>query len=187
MGNVAEQLERSLGPIEAGWSEDADGNPIPFQIARFDHVPIGGVAYATIGLGRFPARSRTSGKLVRLELLLLVHADQAAGPFPSILQQVASQTVLSGHALLRGDVLGPRGPLVSGSPLEALYVTAPVYFPDHFATATERGDPVVIAWLVPVSRKEAEFIADRGWSAFEDLLVEIDPDLTDMGRKSMLL
>lgn len=188
MTTLTEHFERDLGPIEVGWTSDADGNRLPFQVVKFDRVPLRGLAaFATLGLSRHPVQSRTSGKEIRLELLLLVHADQTSGPFPAILQDIAKETILAGKSILRGDVLGPKGPLTPGSAMEAFYVTAPVYLPDEFASADEDGNSIVIAWLVPVSGQEAAFIRDRGWPAFEDLLVEVDPDLADLNRPSILL
>ena len=63
----------------------------------------------------------------------------------------------------------------------------PAYFPDDFATFEGGHDPIVIAWLVPISRAEASFVAQRGWGAFEDVLVEQNPDLTDFYRGSTKL
>jgi hypothetical protein len=91
------------------------------------------------------------------------------------------------RALLRGEVLGPQGPLLPGSLMEALYVGIPVYFPDEFGSCAVGGDSVVIAWLIPISKSEATYVADHGWPAFEKRLVEIDPDLTDVFRSSMNL
>ncbi|MCB0918705.1 MAG: suppressor of fused domain protein [Actinobacteria bacterium] len=187
MSNVVEHLERHLGPISYGWATEADGERLPFQVARFDLVPIQGVtAYSTVGFGRFPLHSTASGSRMRLELLMMVQADQADGPFPAILQDLAGELLSSGHAILRGDVIGPRGPLISGSDMQALYAARPVYLPDEFATAYEDGESVNIVWMVPITEDEAVFVADQGWSAFEDLLVERDPELTDFNRSSLV-
>jgi hypothetical protein len=71
--------------------------------------------------------------------------------------------------------------------MEAFYVTMPVYFPDDFATCDSPDGPIVIAWLVPIFPAEAKYVADHGWEAFEDRLVEQDPDLTEFTRKPMVL
>lgn len=64
------------------------------------------------------------------------------------------------------------------SKMEALYAAIPVYLPNDFG----QFDDVVITWLVPVSRSEAEFVAARGWPAFEERMIDVDPDLTDVDR-----
>jgi Suppressor of fused protein (SUFU). len=46
---------------------------------------------------------------------------------------------------------------------------------------------VVVAWLIPISVREARYVAEHGWSDFEDRLVEADPDLTDIYRESLPL
>jgi hypothetical protein len=98
------------------------------------------------------------------------------GPVPGLLQEVAAAVLESGSALLRGDVLGPKGPLFAMSSMEALHAAIPVYLPDEFASCeTEDGAQVVIVWLVPISRTEAEYIHLHGWDAFEERLVEVDP------------
>lgn len=71
--------------------------------------------------------------------------------------------------------------------MEALYVAMPAYLPDKFTSCTEETRPIAIAWLVPISASEAEYVATRGWDEFEDRLVELDPDLTDLHRAPMTL
>lgn len=185
---LIEHFEEVLGQIELGWSVDADGRRIPFQIVRF---PLGSgpgtISFATLGLGRHPLRSPNSAVEIRHELLMLAPESLRDGVLPSLIQQVGEETVHSQRPLLRGDVIGPRGPLIQGSQMEALYVTQPVYFPDEFATCREEYGAVVIAWLVPISASEAHYILHHGWSDFEDRLVEQDPDLTDFGRPPVIL
>ena len=71
--------------------------------------------------------------------------------------------------------------------MEALYVAHPTYFPDEFGECSSGGHAMRILWLVPISRPEAQYVRDRGWSAFEDQLVERQPDLTDLLRPTMPL
>jgi hypothetical protein len=49
-------------------------------------------------------------------------------------------------------------------------------------------DPqTLFALLIPVTHDEIHFIWDHGWSAFEDRLVEQDPDVWDLERASINL
>lgn len=177
-----DHLERHLGQIEVGWSRDADGFTMPFQIVRFAPPSLAGFAvFSTLGLSEARLASRRSDKLIRHEFVMVVPDRLRDGPVPGILQQVAVDVVASGSALLRGDVIGPRGPLFAMSRMEALYAAIPVFMPDDFGAC---GD-VVMVWLVPISRNEAEFIEAKGWPAFEDLLVDVDPDLTDPDRPAL--
>jgi len=179
---LVEHLEGYLGEIQVGWSHDADGSPLPFQVVRFSPGELAGRAvFSTLGLSATPLLSRTSGRRVRHEVIMIVPDRLRVGPVPGLLQQVGLEILGSGSALLRGDVIGPRGPLFAMTEMEALYASIPVYLPDEFGQHKD----VVIVWLIPISRSEAEFIAEQGWPKFENRLTEVDPDLTDFDRASM--
>lgn len=182
---IIDHFEKYLGPVEEGWSEDADGVKMPFQIAKYAKGSgPGTVAYSTLGLHRYALRSPSTGRDLRLELLLLVR-DLPSGTAPALLHQIAMSALTEGRAYVRGEVLGPQGPVVPGSKMEAFYVAIPAYFPDEFATCRAEGEAVAIAWLVPITAREAGYVAKHGWDAFEDRLVEADPDLTDLSRPSL--
>ncbi|MEV4055690.1 suppressor of fused domain protein [Amycolatopsis sp. NPDC049688] len=171
---LIEHLEARLGTITGGWKHDG------YQVAEFDSD-----WFATIGLSRHPLHSRRSARHLRLELIT---GGRPAEFLPGLLAQVADEVLASGEALLRGDVVGPRGPLVPGSALEAWYAAIPVYQDDEFA-AVDLPDNTraAIVWLAPISAGEAVFCASHGWRAFEDELVRHDPDLLDLGRAELPL
>lgn len=182
---LVDHLERYLGELEVGWSVDEDGREMPFQVVRFPRGSGSGtVSFATLGLSRYPLRSH-SGKEIRHELLMIVPDRLREGPVPALLQQIGIEVLAAAAPLLRGDVVGPRGSLLQGSPMEAVYVAMPVYFPDEFAVYEDDADPIVIAWLVPISAQEAEYVKEHGWNAFEARLADTDPDLTDPFRPSL--
>jgi hypothetical protein len=159
---------------------------MPFQIVRFDQGPVPAtVGFATLGLSRFQLQSPRSGRGIRHELLMLVPDEHRDGPIPALLHQVSESVLRGRRALVRGDVIGPSGQLIPGSQMEALYVAMPAYFPDEFAIYEDGNEPVVVAWLVPISSREAAYVEQYGWSAFEDRLVDEDPDLVDFGRSSL--
>ncbi len=169
---LIEHLEDRLGQITEGRQHDG------FQVVAFESG-----WFATIGLSRHHLKSRTSGRQLRLELIT---AGRPAEFLPGLLGQVADELLASHEALLRGDVIGPRGPLVPGSALEAWYAAAPVYQDDGFAAVDlDDGARAAIVWLVPVSRAEAAYVGSHGWRAFEDELVRHDPDLLDLGRAEL--
>jgi hypothetical protein len=159
-----------------------------FQIAKFSPPGLPNVsAFATLGLGRHPLTAQRSGKTIHLELLLLTEDGAAERWIPSLLQQIGDTAIENRCALLRGDVLGPRGPVIPDAEMTAFYVTSPMYFPDDFATCTSDSSPTVIAWLVPISSREADLIARIGWQAFEDILVSQNPPATNWHRQSLAL
>ena len=118
---------------------------------------------------------------------MLVPKQLHEGSVVGIIQQAAMDALESGNAYLRGDIIGPRGPLLPRSKLEALYVSVPVYFPESFATVIDGSHQIVLAWLVPISQRESAYVSSLGWSAFEDRLTELDPDLTDIYREPLPL
>jgi len=183
---LIEHFERYLGEIEAGWSADVDGDPMPFQVVRFPRGSGGGtISFATVGLSRYPLVS-PSGQEIRHEVLMIVPAGLRDGPIPGLLQQLGMESLAADKPLLRGGVIGPRGALVPGSEMTAVYVAIPVYFPDEFAVCGEGNSAVVIVWLVPISTAEAGYVMEHGWRDFEQRLLESDPDLTDIYRTSLM-
>jgi len=187
MSDLVSHLEGTLGRISAGFSKDADKRALPFQIALFEDGPLEGTsALCTLGLSNTELKMGNN-KSVRQEFLMLFRGKSGFQNLPGILQQVGTEALETGKGHLRGEVIGPRGQLVEGSAAEALYIAAPVYFPDEFHVfRPDRGEPIIIVWLVPITRAEAKFVRDRGWDKFEDLLQEHDPDLADLERESMV-
>lgn len=188
MTDLLDHLEQTLGPVQVGWSKDSDGVELPFHVVSFarssdDHS----VAYATLGLSRHTLTSPISGRRIRQELLMLAPESQESSQVVRLLVQVGEMALGSHRALLRGNVVGPAGPLVPESELTALYVTMPVYFPNEFATCPSPDGDIVISWLVPITTNEANFIAATGWGAFEERLVEENPDLGDFRRAAITL
>jgi hypothetical protein len=181
--NVPKHLESFCGLIVEGWTTDPDGKKMLCGVARFERGPAeGSVTFATLGLNLYPLRSATSAKLIRQELVMLARKGSIPGNLPALLHQVATVAVSRGRAYLRGEVIGPRNPLFTGTELTALYVAIPVYFPEEFNSV----DGVVFAWLVPITTKEADFVSTEGWSKFEDILVRETPDLLDLHRPSVV-
>jgi hypothetical protein len=186
MRDLVSHLEGTLGPISGGFSKDADKRALSFQIALFENGPLEGVsALCTLGLSGTHLKMGT--KSVRQEYLMLFRAKFGFRNLPGILQQIGIEVLADGKGYLRGEVIGPRGELVEDSKAEALYVAAPVYFPDEFHVfRPDGGEPIVLAWLVPITRAEAKLVRERGWDEFEGLLQLRDPDLADLERESIV-
>jgi hypothetical protein len=186
MSDLVDHLETYLGPIVSGYSKDDEGKKLPFQIARFENARPRTVTLVTLGFSDIHLALGRDGRRVRQEYLLTVNPKWDAPNLPALLHQVAMEAYEKNSAYLRGQVLGPRGTLVAGTALEALYVAMPVYFPDAFHVYERVGaEPIVLVWLVPITASEAHFAKERGYDAFEDLLVERDPDLRDLGREAI--
>lgn len=185
---LVEHLERWLGEIVMGWRALApDGEQLPFQVVRHGSPVPRSVAYATLGLNRFPGGTALDGHPIRQELLLLLPDDLPdQDRIAAATLSDAGLHVLEQGPLLRGEVLHVHvDPLVeAGKP--ALYVTGPVYLDDAFAVVEENGHPVMIAWLVPISAAEHQYVVTQGWDAFEDVLVARGPALVEVRRPSVV-
>ena len=65
--------------------------------------------------------------------------------------------------------------------MEALFVYPPVYFPEEFKTVVAGEEIVDFIWLKPKYLREAKWIKQNGWVAFERLLVNQNPDVLNLG------
>jgi hypothetical protein len=183
MKELLQHLEATLGTMECGWN-DSDGVPWPFHILKFRGGPISDVVtYSTYGLSNTPLKSRVSGRMIQQELIIMSRPRYGDMSLPYLLYEVAMEAQSKSTAYLRGEVIGPRGPLLKGSKMEALYVSIPVYLPEDFAAFRgAEGHSCVFSWLVPISRAEAAAVRENGWESFEDMLTTKDPDLIDWYR-----
>jgi len=166
--------------IDAGWPPEED-RPSPVQAVKFRGTIRGGpIPYMTLGLSAHPLHQ------IRQELLLLAPPDFGDRNIPALLLSLAEEALQSKRPFLRGEVIGPRDEIFDGFPFTAFYATNPVYFPDDFLNLrTESGNSIVIAWLIPITDSEVQFVREHGWSKFEDLLEQHNPNLTDFSRSSL--
>jgi len=186
MSNLIEHLETHLGQIVGGWDRDADGNKSPIQVVHFEKCPMPGArVLTTLGLSKFALGYRDGSRRLRQELVMMCREADGYRNLPGILHDVALEALSKDRACAVGDVLGPRGELVTGSPLEALYVTLPVYLPETFHIFKGDEYSIVFAWLVPITASEANLVRSKGRIAFEDVLEKFDPDMLDFARPSI--
>jgi hypothetical protein len=162
---------------------------MPFNVVDFATGPRPhSVTFSTLGLSKVPLHAQTARTHVYEELVIVVPDSLRVGPVPGILQQIGQEAIVKEQAVLRGDVIGPRGPLFTAdSPMQALYAALPLCFPDEFATYREGDHDVVMVWLIPITHQEAGFVRVHGWSRFEDELAKADLDLSDLGRQTLFL
>lgn len=184
MTTVYEHIEAFAGEILGGWSEDADGHKLPFQIVQTAGGPHAGTTtFSTLGLSKVALSGGQSGKAIRHELIMIVPRDVVPPNIVGVLQQAGMEAISEGRAYLRGEVLGPRGALFEGYEPKALYASIPVYFPDAFAGLNSReSGEVVFVWLVPLLDEEVAFLQSSGWKAFEEKWITENPDLADYRR-----
>jgi Suppressor of fused protein (SUFU) len=67
------------------------------------------------------------------------------------------------------------------------YATYPGYLPEGFSPFSDGQLEIQFVLIVPVFLDELGFIEANGYKAIDDLIVELDPNLCDLSRKSILL
>lgn len=186
MTGLIDHFESALGPIRAGWTVDANGTRLPFQIARFEGGPIADMG-TLVTLGYSDYRLRLAHSRIRQELMIFARPQWIPTNLPGILQQVALKAIDADLAIGVSEVLERRGELIPGTGMVALYAISPVYFPDAFHVfSSESHEDVFLIWLVPITRKEVEFVHAYGSEEFEAMLENVDPDLLDLSRESVV-
>ena len=183
---VLQHLEGHLGSMEGGWSKEVHGKPLPFKVVRFRNQPQPGIStYSSLGLSS-ALLDLSDGRRVRQELLFAAYERSDESNIPGLITLVGRDLLESGKALLRGQVLGPAGPLLPDSSLDALYSAIPVVFPRPLRVCASTDPATVFVWLIPIARDEAELVRTSGWNRFEEILEEADPDLFDIHRGSVI-
>lgn len=176
-------LEEHLGPISRGFKVKGE----LVQLSRFENQPVSGATtLTTLGLSNHELHLAGGGSL-REELIVSARKETEIDYLGRALHGIAQDVLERHHALVRGDVLGPRGPVVPNSTLEAFFCIHPAYWPESFDLFEGPEFKVRFLWLVPIAKKESDFIANEGWKSMLDQIRAQDPDLLDLRRPSMNL
>lgn len=118
---------------------------------------------------------------------MTVHAVQAPAKLPQALQLLGKRLIESHSAILRGETFALPGGVALESTLSHVYAALPGYFDSSFDVATlENGQDVAIAWMIPISEAESRYVQESGWVSFEQMLVDLDPDLLNIFRDSIV-
>jgi hypothetical protein len=176
-------LEDHLGPISSGFKVEGER----VQLSRFENQPVhGATTLTTLGLSNHELHLADGGSL-REELIVAARKESEIDYLGRALHGIAKDILERHHALLRGDVLGPRGPVVPDSTLEAFFCIHPAYWPESFDLFEGPEFEVGFLWLVPITKKESDYIANEGWKPMLDKIEAQDPDLLDLKRPSLKL
>jgi hypothetical protein len=180
---ILDHFERHLGLLTGGWkATNLQSDESEIRVIRFPRTPyLGATTFATVGLSDHVV-TLSGGRTVRQELLFATRDEHPTVQVASFLLTFASFIKSNSLVLLRGDVVGPSAPLIPGVAANAVYASVPVIFPPGIETYRGTSPATVVVWLIPLMKSEAEFIRGSGWSRFEDLMEEKDPDLLDMNR-----
>jgi Suppressor of fused protein (SUFU) len=140
--------------------------------------------FVTTGLSELSLDQPDKGVITQ-ELLFACrgeHDDDVVGLLGVISEQVANR----GSAMVRGEVIGPAGPLIQSSSLTAVVATLPVFLPD--SAVFYPGEPAtVLVWLLPLSSGEAALARKLGSERFESVLDKMaeSADLYDLNRQEI--
>jgi hypothetical protein len=124
--------------------------------------------------------------MVRQELLFAAYDRYAPPKIASFLLTFSKHVLSEKRALLRGDVMGPYKPLISGVAADSIFCALPVMFNSGLTTFYDTDPPTVFVWLIPIANAEAHFIKLHGWNRFEDLLESEQPDFWNLDRASLI-
>ncbi len=184
MTTLPEHIATFLGKPEDSWHLDTGSHDL--QVVKTSNQPIKGVtAYATLGLSHAVLRL-PGDRVVRQELVFAAYERFPPADIASFLLGFGASVLSLGEALLRGDMIGPQNPLISGVSATSVYCTAPVPFDERLATFDGSDPLTVFVWILPATSGEAEFVMRNGWNKFEELLESREPDLWDLDRPSVV-
>jgi hypothetical protein len=186
--SLIDHIEKYLGRIDVGWTRSPNGEKLGFQVVKC----LGGQAkeahaFCTVGLSNFQLRSHVSDKLIRQELLILLPESCEDQNIPAVLQQLGNTALDHKAAFLCGEIIERSNPVFRNRPFYAFVAAVPVPLPDDFSVYTDKnGSDIVFAWMVPITKTEADFIRREGWDKLENILIDEGTDLLDIDRKSAI-
>jgi hypothetical protein len=181
--NIAQHLGMHLGKFDQSWSSSS---LVGVDVCMFrDQPSVGLLTFATLGLSS-TILQLGERRSVRQELLLVARADEASDVFSKLLIHVAALMLHEQRALLRGDIVPLGESIIAERQVDHLYASIPVVFCDELAVLNDSTPPTVLVWLIPLQKKEIDFVRTVGWSEFETRLESTDPDLYDLRRESVV-
>jgi hypothetical protein len=181
---LIKHIENHLGNISYSWKSKNEDYRIFANL--FNDQPEEGVnTFVTTGLSDH-ILTISEDKSVRQELVFIADTSFKEESIASFLLTFSEFILKKHQALLRGEVIGPANPVIPDTSMNAIYASIPVIFDDSFTIFDAVSPPAVFVWLIPIYEQEAEFLHEQGWEEFEDLLVEQNPDLFDLKRKSLV-
>ncbi|MFC4627392.1 suppressor of fused domain protein [Promicromonospora alba] len=183
--NLSEHFEQRLGTITGGSGRKVDGVQIVHYV---NGIFLDVEAWSTLGMSRHVLAARGTESRYLLEVFLAVRAipDRSVKDVGRCVEWLAEMMVGRHEARIRGDVQELPGPIHDLSALDHVYFANPVYYDEAFYDVEANGQRAGIVWLIPIGRREAQFVREHGWQIFEERLELVDPDLFDMTRPEIV-
>jgi hypothetical protein len=176
-------LEKSFdGKAEAMIDDDL---ALRLAVTYFDDRPIWDLrSYCTLGLS--VATLERDGEMYRQELMFVAYNEIDKRRIVNFLGGFAEDIVRRGHAVVRGDVVTPREPVVLGTLMNFVFVCRPIVLESAGAAVFEDAEPPIdFWWLVPIHDDEAQFARTNGYEALEFALSNSYLPLWDLHRPSV--
>lgn len=181
--HVFDHLVAHLGTPEGSWGVDVNADRASLQVLRFHDKPGPGIdSYVTYGVSRRLLEQR-SGTPVRQEYIVCVAKERDPETAVDLLSAVGGSAAARGVALRIGEIIALEVGIGPDRRFHHLVAVAPTWFRDSFFILNTVVPPVAIAWLIPVLPDEVAFADMRGSDAFEDALIQADPDVHDLERQ----
>ena len=118
--------------------------------------------------------------------MFVTHNDIETRKIAIFLGGFAEDIMRRARAVVRGDVVTPREPVVLGTLMNFVFVCRPVALESMGATVLEEADPPIdFWWLVPIHDDEAQYARTKGCEALEFALSNSDVQLWDLHRPSV--
>jgi Suppressor of fused protein (SUFU) len=188
MDKVLEHLEKYLGTeaLQSTGRSKETRDLFDARIGLFKNQPVtGAFTLATIGLSK-KNFIQPDNKKVRHELLFCAYdkflSDRIYEDIFDVLGYLSDQD----ESIVLGQLFDCEAPIAANSLMECFLFYTPVYFKEELHVIKEIRPPVVFAWIIPIHRRELEFIARHGHEKFDELLEKHNPDLLDLNRGSIV-
>jgi hypothetical protein len=183
---LVDHIEDNFGEMQQSWSASPNDQEHSFQVVRCAGKIMDTEVFTTLGLSNHPMRQSLAlnGKPIRQELLTPIFESARAASVPNALTTLAANALQHSRAFLRGEVIDWKRPIFTDLPYSGFYPALPVFVEDDAAAVFSRsdGEDIALVWMIPVLEQEMNFIKVRGWSRFEDRIIELGIDMVELNR-----
>ncbi|MFJ0824774.1 suppressor of fused domain protein [Bordetella bronchiseptica] len=156
------------------------------MLAVDDSPDDGLVSYSTLGLFDLELR-HDDGQPMATRVELCADMPEDLQSWANVLATAAFGLMRSGQAVMPGSVLPDCvAEYYPDATVPHLYLCVPFSWQDGEFPRCD-ADGLLVNWLqaVPISETERQFIETAGLDAFEDELLEADPDIYDLSRPAV--
>ena len=182
--NLALAIEQRLGKISQAWKFGLGTSH--YHICEFENQIFHNIRFhGTIGFSEQSLLTKDGKKETYQEFVVGVDKNDDSKWIPAVLEQICSSLTQQNSPVLRGDILGPHGPLHSSTTLTAFYATYPFFLDEHLHVLNVNLKQRILVWLIPIYDTEVRFIEKNGWQTFEDILEQNIGSLTQMDRHAL--